>query len=318
MQLFGAFEPIPGVAVTSMILTAVNGSFQASASGVLANIPMAISGQVSRSNTSGQQASQTTVSLALTASNVNVASILRQIFESDGLLPDFLLEFVKGITFRTISLTYNSAAPGKAKFGIIAVPDINGAPALKAVLDAVGLDPADLALRMGPSSLTFGISKAYTLRLPSPFTGPGVVTWSLALDSATKGAVLGGSFSSAIAVPGVQNPIGIDISASISTSATNGLAVYLAGATTSTIVIDAIKFIQFAPFNMSASVSASSPPIINQLTLAGGLSVLGVSGRGLFVFHKNSGTMALQAEISGIDLQRLVSAATGVDIKLGE
>eukprot|EP00775_Hariotina_reticulata_P007737 gene7737-7936_t len=315
LELFGQFQPIPSVNISSMILRAVNGSFQASASGMLAGIPMTISGQVNRNKTAGKQ-QNTTVSLALTASDVNVASILRQIFGPDGLVPDFLLEFLQGITFRTVSLTYNSAAPNKAKFGIVAVPDIDGAPALKAVLDAVGLNPDDVALRMGPSALSFGISKAYTLNLPAPFTGPGVATWSLAFDSATKGVVLGSSFSSAIVVPGVQDPIGMDIFASVSTSATNGLAVAFAGATTSIIVIESFSFIQFSTFNVSASLSVS-PPLINQLTLAGGLSVIGVDGRALFVFDKSSGTLALQAEVSGIDLQRIVNAATGADIDLG-
>eukprot|EP00775_Hariotina_reticulata_P002339 gene2339-2647_t len=315
LQLFGQFQPIPGVTVTSMVLTAVNGNFQASASGVLANTPMTISGQISRSDSGTQQPN--TVALAMTASNINLASILKQIFEKDGLLPAFLLDFVKGITFSTVSITYNSAAPGKTKFGIIAVPELNGATALKAVLDAVGLDPSDLALRMGPSSLAFGISKTYSLKLPAPFTGPGVATWSLAIDPATKGAVLGSSFSSAIAVSGVQSPVGIDIAASVSTSAANGLAIAFAGATTSPIVIKAFSFIKFAPFKMSASVSASTPPILNQLTLAGGISVLGVSGTALFAFHKNTGTLALQAQVSGIDLQSMVSAATGVNMYLG-
>eukprot|EP00775_Hariotina_reticulata_P001339 gene1339-1682_t len=170
---------------------------------------------------------------------------------------------------------------------------------------------------MGPSSLTFGISKTYSLRLPAPFTGPGVATWSFAVDTATKGAVLACSFSSAIAVSGARNPVGIDIAASISTSASNGLAIAFAGATTSPIVIDSFSFIEFAPFNVSASVSASVPPVLNQLTLAGGISVLGVSGKALFTFNKNSGTLAMQAEVSGIDLQRMVSAATGVNINLG-
>eukprot|EP00775_Hariotina_reticulata_P007089 gene7089-7302_t len=313
LQLFGRFEPIPGLTITGMTLVSANNSLQASASGVLAGVSMSVAGEI-RSNGTGPS-SKKTVMLVLRATDVNVGSILSQVFGSDGLVPEFLLDFLQAIKFQHITLTYNSAANG-AKFGIIALPDIDGAPALKAVLNAVGLDPADVALRMGPSSLTFGITKSYTFTLPAPFTQPGVVIWSLALDSQTKGAVLGGSFSSALAVPGVRDPVGIDVFAGISTSVSNGVAVAFAGATTTPIVIQAFPFIQFLPFNMSASVSLQ-PTVLNQLTLAGGISMVGVTGSAFFTFDRSSRAIAMRAEISGINLQRLISAATGMNVNLG-
>lgn len=128
VQLFGTCQPFPGLTVNSIVLQARPGpesGFAASATGVLANIPMAVAATIAKSNTSG-----TAVSLTLSASSVNVGALLKQLFGGDGLLPDFLFTFVSPIEFKTVLITYNNAS-SKAKFGIVAVPNLDAVPAFQ-------------------------------------------------------------------------------------------------------------------------------------------------------------------------------------------
>lgn len=248
-----------------MTLSAAKGvGLQATATGSLSNIPVSINGRVA----TGTKA----VNLVISASNVNVGTIVRQLFSNDQ-LPDFLLAIVDPIKFSAITITYNSAASGKTKFGLQAVPDINGAPALKTVITAMGLEPTDLALRMGPSSLEFGVSKSYKVDLPEPFTGPGYASFSLAFDSASKGAVLSGSFAAGVRINGVRDPVQFSVAASVATSASNGVSLGLAGASLTPIVIDGFSFIQIGNLSLAASITPS-PLVVNQLTLVSGQTML--------------------------------------------
>ena len=312
LQLFGQFQPFPGLTVSSMTLNAVkNVGLQASASGTLASIPVSVRGEV----TSVQGSNTKTTSLILTAANVGVGALLREVFDSAD-VPKFITDFVAPIKFSSVMLTYNSAATGRARFGFAAVPDMSGVPALQAVVEAIGLDPTDIALRMGPSSLQFGISKSYQVQLPAPFTGPGVTTFNLAVDTATQGFVLAGSFRSALRIGGLRDDIGISIAASIGVAARSGLALSFAGSTTSSIVIRDFPWVRFGTFTLAASVSVK-PPVINQLTLAGSVTLLGATSSALFNFDKNSGAITFASSLERLDLQQMIRAV-GVNFDLGK
>lgn len=276
----------------------------------MASIPMAVAGTIS-SGSAGKS-----VNLVLSASSISVGNLLRQLFSADGLVPNFLLSFVDPIKFQSVLITYNSAASGKSKLGIVAVPDLDGAPALKTIITTVGLDPTDLALRMGSSSLQFGLSKSFKLDLPAPFTGPGNATFSLALDSENKGAALAGSFAAALRINGVRDAVGLSVTASLSTTASNGVAISMPGATTTSIVIDGFSFIQIGTLTLAASVSPS-PLMVHQLTLAGSVNMLGATGQAMFTFDKSSGALALAGEVANIDIQQMLRAV-GVNVNLGE
>ena len=176
----------------SMSLVTANGRLVASAKGVIAGVTVSVSGSITGRTKA--------LDLTLTATNVRVGDLLKQAFDPS-MVPDFLLGVVNPIRFSSVSLMYTSNST--TKFAIAAIPDINTAPTLRTIITAIGLQPADLQLRMGPSALTFGVTKTWVVNLPQPFTGPGSVTLAMALDAKTRAAVLSGAFSSAIRIPGV-------------------------------------------------------------------------------------------------------------------
>jgi hypothetical protein len=313
VQLFGQFSPFPGLNVSTMSLTAAKGvGLQARATGALASIPVAISGQVATVNGSTSK----TVSLTLTAANVGVGAMARQVLTGVD-VPDFLIAFINPIRFSLVSVTYNSAATGKTKFGITAVPDLSTVPALSTIVRAVGLDTSDIALRVAPTGgLQFGISKAYRVELSAPFTGPGLTTFTLAIDTATKGLILSGAFQAGLKIEGTRDVLRLDIGVGIAMSSTNGVALSCSGQTLNAIVLTDFTWVQFSTFTLAASVSVS-PAVINSLTLSGGFSIAGVTGRALFNFDKASGAITMAGSLGNLGLQQILTAA-GVNFNLGE
>ena len=178
----------------SMNLVIANGRLVASAKGVIALVPFSVSGSITGDTKA--------LDLTLTATNLRVGTLLTQVFGSS-MVPDFLLGLVNPMMFTSVTLMYTSNST--TKFAIAATPDINSAPTLRTIIAAIGLQPADLQLRMGPSALTFGVTKTWVIDLPNPFTGPGSVTLAFELDAKTRAAVLSGAFSSAIRIPGVSS-----------------------------------------------------------------------------------------------------------------
>jgi hypothetical protein len=313
LQLFGQFNPFPGLNVTTMSLTAAKGvGLQARATGSLANIPVAISGQVATVNGTAAK----TVSLTLTATDVGVGAMVKQVLTGVD-VPDFLLTFINPIKFSLMSVTYNSAAAGKTKFGITAVPDLSTVPALTTIVRAVGLDASDIALRVGPTGgLQFGISKAYRVELSAPFTGPGLTTFTLAIDTATKGLILAGAFQAGLRINGARDVLRLDIGAGIAMSSTNGVALSFSGQTLNAIVVSDFPWVQFGTFTLAASVSVNLA-VVNSLMLVGGFTIAGVNGKALFNFDKNSGAITMAGSLANLGLQQILTAA-GVNFNLGK
>lgn len=203
---------------------------------------------------------------------------------------------------------------GSKEINLMSVPYVS---CLQTILTALGMAPTDLTLRLGPSSLQFGISKAYVIALPDPFTGPANTTFSLALDSQNQGVALAGTFAAALRIGGVRDPVGLDMAASIGMTVTNGVSLSMAGATTTEVQIDAAPFIQIGPLFLSATVTPS-PLVIHQMTLAGNVTVFGQSGSGVFFFDKNTKALAMTGELNKIDIQQMLSSILKANVSLGE
>jgi hypothetical protein len=310
--MFGNFQPFPALTLNGFDLSVVKGvGLQGTGLGSIGSTPFNVTTSLSGNKTSRA------VKMTLTAANVGVSDVLNGVFQSDNLVPDFITNFCAPLSFKDVTLTYDSTAPAKKKFGIKAVPDIDKATALQSVFKTVGLDPADLALTVGPNQVQLGLSKAYSLDLPSPFTGPANVSFNLGADAMTKEFALGGAFSASLTGKGLAAPVGIAASASIGLASGEGVNVGLSGATTTPIVIDKFPWLTFGALSVSGSVTPAAPPVLNRLEMAGSLNVLGANASAALFFDKASASMAMSAALDNLDIQKMLNAA-GVDANLGE
>lgn len=304
LQLYGSFTPIPHLTVNSMVLAAVKDvGLSATAAGTLINMPVAVRATI---------ASKTkAVTYELTASKVNIGDIVGTIFGAS-MVPDFLLQVIKPMTFTTVTFTYAAS-----KFAITAVPDINGAPALRTIINAVGLNASDLSLRMGPEALALGVSREYLLDLPHPFTGPAQSRFSVGLDAATKGVALSASFAAALRADGVKDPVGLAVSATVAAGANSvGVLLGFTGSTTTSITFQDAPFISIGTMQLAASIVVAKPPTLQSLTLAGSITVLGASADGLITYDQATRAMAFRAQVADLNLQNMLQSV-GVNVKLG-
>lgn len=58
------------------------------------------------------------------------------------------------------------------------------------------------------------------------------------------------------------------------------------------------------------------PLTLNELTMAGSVEILGVTGTSLFTFDKKTGVIAYGASIENLDIQRMLGTM-GINVNLG-
>ena len=93
--------------------------------------------------------------------------------------------------------------------------------------------------------------------------------------------MLAGQFTAALIIPGVRGQIGLDASASLSMSAATSSA-SLRARTTTPIIIDAFPWLQFTELAAGGTMTLSPVTSLTQLSLSGGIRLLGVTGNALF------------------------------------
>ncbi|KAF8072442.1 hypothetical protein HT031_000101 [Scenedesmus sp. PABB004] len=306
LLIHGTMRPVPQVAISDVsfkLLKLPTRQFQASAKGQVLGIEMAVLANVYKNKT---------VTMSLTAQRVSVGGLIRELIGTSD-VPAVLFEILDPIRFGNVSLSYNSAAA--KKFSIRATPDVSGAPALKRILDFIGLSVNDVTLEIQGRNARFGLDKSWTFALPSPFAGPGTVQLSLGLDSATRALRLAGRFVAALRIPGVEGDVGIDLSAGVFASP-DGVGVSFSGATLDSIVFTRASFIRLGPMTISASASVAPAFMLTQCTLSGSVTVFGVTGQALFMYDKATRAVAFQSSITNLDLEMLLSGV-GVNVDLG-
>jgi hypothetical protein len=314
--LTGAFTPVPAVEITKLSLSAAAGvGLTATGSGAIGGVRMSARVQVFEARSGGGARD---VRIDLSASNVTVGGMVKAAFPA-ALVPDFLLKFVQPLAFSSVTLTYLSNGPNSAAgtggFTIEALPDPASVPSLAAVLRAVGLDPSELGLRLGPNGLAFGVSRSYSLSLPQPFTGPGEVAFALALDSATNAAALSGSFAAALAVPGLSEPLGLSVAATLSAGAGGGVSLAMSAATTTAVAFKDFPWLRVGAVRMAGALSFG-PTVLTSLSLSGELDVLGAAGNASFTFNRATGAVGYKGSVDRVDLQQMLGAM-GVSVNLG-
>ena len=117
--------------------------------------------------------------------------------------------------------------------------------------------------------------------LPYPRAGPAEASFSLALDSATRSAMMSGGFKATLMLPGVRDPVGIEGRASLAIGAANGVSAGLMARTTSPITFIDFPWLEFTFLDFEGAVSFA-PQVVNRLKLEGGVVFLGVTARALF------------------------------------
>ncbi|KAF8072441.1 hypothetical protein HT031_000100 [Scenedesmus sp. PABB004] len=160
LLVHGAIRPFRQLVVTDVIFSLQKNprALSANARGTLLGIDMGVAATIFRNKT---------VTLALTAERVSLGALLREIFSSD--VPAPILSILDPVRFGNVSITYNSAAA--KKFGLRATPDADGAPALKTILDFVGLSVSDVRFEVAGSAVAFGVTKASARRARAPRDG---------------------------------------------------------------------------------------------------------------------------------------------------
>lgn len=219
---------------------------------------------------------------------MDISDLLQVAFADDDNAQS-ILELVDkySISFKNVSLGYdNSSTP---KWSVSGYPDMSKVPGLSSVVNTLQLDPKDIMLRTLPTGIAFGIRKEYALKLPSPFTGPSQsLAFELAVDSTTKAFLLRSRFASTLSLPGVRSPVGLNVSAGVSSTSDAGTLLQLSGRTTSPIAFDGMTFIRVTSLSLDASVSLSPNVSVRDLALSGSVVVSKSTGQGQFVYNTTS------------------------------
>jgi inosine-uridine nucleoside N-ribohydrolase len=161
---------------------------QVATAGTFLDIPVTISAHIPNNK-------ESQYSVALTATDVNLATVLTNIQDSVGVpkIPDILLNFVRPITFTDITIAYGNPeadASTKAVLTIAATPAISDVPVLKSSAEFLGLSPDDFFFAVGYRGLDLGVNHTSIVALPSPFTKDGVVLFSLMVSHPCFGLAL--------------------------------------------------------------------------------------------------------------------------------
>lgn len=326
-----------------------------------------------------QDAGQQDLSLVMTAETVGagkLADVITIITRKDP--PVKLLQSLQQqqqqqqrMQFSSVTLTYQSPkaarrrdpSPGPSEgdgsegggFNMVAVPDIKSAPALKQMLDAIGLEQESLTLRtssIGSVGSAFGLAgeRPYTLQLPAPFTASGPTLLTLQYGQHSTGSVspadtllttsLVGTSTAGLQLPGTNSHVAVDLSTvsvttptaivgasshSTGADAPRGSAPVngkLGGNTAGAVGIQGLPFLQFGTLSVSADVEFS-PLSLQGLKLTGPLSAFGMSGTAEFfassspvVQQDGAAGVGLMAFLPSVDVP-LMARSLGANISLG-
>jgi hypothetical protein len=222
-------------------------------------------------------------------------------------LPQTLLDFIQPMQFSKVTVAYSSAgvkpaaaaaaaaaaAPGA--FALMAVPSIDAAPILKQIASSLGLGVTDFALKSTGSGLSLSMTRSFELQLPAPFTRKGPTLLSLNQDSKVLEAVLSGSFTGAIKLPGIAAAVPLQITAGVSlrkppipTAASGSgesVALQLSSLVMRPLAFDKFGFVQFGDVRLSAA-SHYGPSSLSKLMLSAPVTVFGVEAPSSFVYDR--------------------------------
>ncbi len=269
------------------------------------------------------------VAFTMGASNLNMGTLVCVFFDQkpgcasvDPLAPELIMDFLKDISFTAVELSYDSSKAVSKALGLTAVPDVKQVPFLSDIMAflegtfSVSFSTNEVMLKLAPDELAFGIFKNFTMSLGTPFTEPVQTTVSLEVVAAvaTVGVKATLGFDSTIALPGVQDPVGFDAVATVAMSP--DLNFGIAGRTTSSIVLKRFSFIEIRELVVAAEFGVS-PLNLKFLKLYGAVEVFGVAGQAAFMWDRNAGDLAFMANVSSIDLQKLIEK-WDIPLDLGE
>jgi hypothetical protein len=145
------------------------------------------------------------------------------------------------------------------------------------------------------------------------------------LDAETSGAAslsLGGSFESAIAVPGAANPVAFRLSAAVVLETGSGIkppdaTLVIGGAMLSPLHLDAIPFITIQYLTCEATLGKGPTGIsLNALSLTFKQQLFGADMEGLFAFDARTGKLILMATLENLDLETAINSF-GYNVHLG-
>lgn len=229
--------------------------------------------------------------------------------------------------FSSVTLTYNSPKASRRRdakageniedgggFNMVAVPDVNAAPVLKQMLDAVGLNQDSLTLRTSSASnvgtaFALAAEQPYRLQLPAPFTAMGPTVLTLEYDKKSVGSsavlpadtlistALAGASTGGLQLPGSASPVAVDLSAVkittptaiVGTQGGNStpqqsaqVTAEVSGTVLSQVSLEGLSFLSFGPMNVSGK-AGYEPMTLQELELSGALTAFGVAGTASFV-----------------------------------
>jgi hypothetical protein len=380
LQLFEPCQPVPGLQLTDVQLhLQPEGSLAGVASGTLASTAVSALATVNPTEATGApgtlQAAGQDLAMVMTAETVaagNLADVITVITGRDP--PTALLQSLRQqqqqpqqqrMQFSSVTLTYQSPKTRRRRSGLgpnqddapdggfhmVAVPDIEAAPSLKQMLDAIGLNRESLTLRMSSASgSAFGVraTEPYVLKLPEPFTASGPTVLNLEYGKKSAGQLLpadtlmttslSGSSTTGLQLPGVEQHVLVDLSSVVVTTPTAIVGVSgedskgsapvtgeLEGRVVSHIALDGANFLHFEA--MDVSVKAGFQPLVLQdMKVSGPLTAFGVTGTAEFSSSSSSGgvvqqeggaaAVELSTYLPSVDLP-LMARSLGVNMSLG-
>jgi hypothetical protein len=221
-------------------------------------------------------------------------------------LPQTLLDFVLPMQWSKVTVAYASADGSEAAaavdasalgaFALMAVPSIiDGAPRLKQIASSLGLGVTDFALKSTGSGLSLGMSRTFELQLPAPFTCTGPTLLSLNQDSNILEAVLSGSFSGSMKLPGIAAAVPLQLTSDVSlrkppipiaaSGSGENVALQLSSLVVRPLAFDKFGFVQFGDARLSGAANYG-PSSLSKLALSAPVTVFGVEAPATFVYDR--------------------------------
>lgn len=359
-----------GLQLSDVVLhMGANGNMTGSAAGSLASTAVSAVAMLAPSSNTQRDAGDA-LSLVMTAETVAAGSLADVITIITHKPPARLLAQLRQdqqqgapMQFSSVTLTYSH--PRKVRrergggredtegtgFDMVAVPDVEAAPALKQMLDAIGLNGDSLALRAGGASsrgASFGLAAAepFRLQLPAPFSHPGPTMLSLDVSGGSSSSssdragppppILQGSMAAQIVLPGAVAAAALDLGSVAVTTPTTVVGVQagaaaevpvtalVSGRTVSKVELAGFSFLSFQALDVSAA-AGFRPSKLLSLNMSGPVSAFGVTGRAIFNTSTNYGRsgstdassdMAFVGRLPAVDVP-LMARSLGVSVPLG-
>jgi predicted RNA binding protein with dsRBD fold (UPF0201 family) len=308
---------------------------------------------------------------------VNVGNFVTALFASPDAIvkvniPSFLLDFLKGISFTTVSVGYMTGSG----FTFSAVPNINGNPALAKVLQVLGLPANSVMLSVGQASspsaasavqaqsavsdntaiietqsvgrhrrslqsvtahqhverellaqnlqLQLSIMKTFTFSPGSPFDGPSILSFSLALTAgATPSLALMANFEAALNLRNAQPPTPgrqpgtLTFSLGGSVIIADPVLLGIKGFTSNAYTLSDFPYITINAFYIDCLADPATETL-RRLNLISDVSILGGNALTIIIFDASAAppVFGMLNAISNIDLQMILTSV-GINTNLG-